>query len=160
MFFEFLLNRKLCALEAVEVTTKVGSWTLHDTLVFVLDSDTRIQLLIDVNTQETKGFEKTDVTILGYYEDLLSIKLVRLAASGVVLPSKVIATTEFQASIDKLVGCEIELASGGFALILHPEDVEVRDSGSVWQYCREFAVPQLGRITITRVAGMNPSLKI
>jgi hypothetical protein len=158
MFFDFLLDQTLYAVEVVVVTTKAGTWTLDDTILFVLEGDRRIQVLIDIDTQVKQLVESDKITIRGDYDDLLSYDVIKHHV-GVALPSKVQSVTEFQAPNGKVVSLEVELESAGFALILDPEDVEVRDFGSGWQYCRDFGVPQIGQVIVTLARSQYPFLR-
>jgi hypothetical protein len=70
MFFDFLLDQTLYAVEGVEVTTKDGTWTLVDTILFVLEGDRRIQVLIDIDTQVRQLVESDKITIIGDIDDI------------------------------------------------------------------------------------------
>ena len=140
-----MVGRVLGDVAHILVETPDGSWRLDETILFELDGQW-IQLFVDVGGQSWKRVSKDAVDIPGDYEDLVAHHIE--SSKVVATPTMVRTVTEFAAAGGKVIACEVELAQGGFAITMDPEDCVILKQGEARRYCEQVAAPQIGPLSV------------
>jgi hypothetical protein len=153
VFFSFLVGTMLEEVASVLVTVPDGTWPLSDSLIFRCEQRDLVQILVDLDSQELVMLHgEREVCVRGDYNDLIECKIDPVALPELALPDKVTSIVEFQGATGKVIGAEIQMTNSAFSVLLYPEDVEVRRSGAIWDFVREFGLRELREVTLLHIS--------
>lgn len=151
-FFSFLVGNTLSEVARVAVTVPDGTWVLSNSLLIRIQSKGLLQVIVELDSQEVLHLDNgQDVDIRGDYDDLIDWHVEPTLLPGLVLPDKVVSVVEFQSLAGKVVGAEIQLTRSAFAVLLYPEDVDLRRPGEIWDFVREHGLVDMHKLLVMRL---------
>jgi hypothetical protein len=152
--FAFLAGDTLREIARIAVTVPDGTWDLSDSLLFNLETQGSFQIIVEVDGQDIIKLDTgVDVQIRGEYGDLIKYEVKSIEPPNITLPDRIVSIVEFKSASGKVIGLEIELTHSTFSVLLYPEDAEIRPAGAIWQFIREYGLPELSRVNVSRTTG-------